>query len=183
MGNDFTEKNNDARIDLGILISDFRRGAKRLLIPGILLLILLSAFFCWRTYRSYTPQYQASASFTVYVTNPLQAEVRTYNTATAEQMQKTFPYILTSGALSSKVMKELGISSMPKVTASVLSNTNIFTLTVTSGEAQLAYDVLNAVIAYYPSIAEFVVGPTDMYLLDESGLPTAPPTAGTTRPL
>lgn len=174
MGNDFTEKNNDARIDLGILISDFRRGAKRLLIPGILLLILLSAFFCWRTYRSYTPQYQASASFTVYVTNPLQAEVRTYNTATAEQMQKTFPYILTSGALSSKVMKELGISSMPKVTASVLSNTNIFTLTVTSGEAQLAYDVLNAVIAYYPSIAEFVVGPTDMYLLDESGLPTAP---------
>ena len=171
--NDYTEKNM-AGIDLGILISDFRRGAKHLLIPGILLIVLLTAFFCWRTFRSYSPQYQASASFTVYVTNPLQAEVRTYNTATAEQMQKTFPYILTSGALSSKVMKELGISSMPKVTASVLSNTNIFTLTVTSGDPQLAYDVLNAVIAYYPSIAEFVVGPTDMYLLDESGLPTAP---------
>lgn len=171
--NDYTEKNM-AGIDLGILISDFRRGAKHLLIPGILLIVLLTALFCWRTFRSYSPQYQASASFTVYVTNPLQAEVRTYNTATAEQMQKTFPYILTSGALSSKVMKELGISSMPKVTASVLSNTNIFTLTVTSGDPQLAYDVLNAVIAYYPSIAEFVVGPTDMYLLDESGLPTAP---------
>ena len=173
MGNEHTE-NNMAKIDLGILLVDFRRVAKRLLLPGILLILLLAAFFCWRTYRSYSPQYQASASFTVYVTNPLQAEVRTYNTATAEQMQKTFPYILTSGALSSKVMKELGISSMPKVTASVLSNTNIFTLTVTSGEAQLAYDVLNDVIAYYPSIAEFVVGPTDMYLLDESGLPTAP---------
>lgn len=175
MDNDYTEKKMaGARIDLDILISDFRRGAKRLLLPGILLVVLFAAFFCWRAYRSYSPQYQASASFTVYVTNPLQAEVRTYNTATAEQMQKTFPYILTSGALSSKVMKELGISSMPRVTASVLNNTNIFTLTVTSGDPQLAYDVLNAVITYYPSIAEFVVGPTDMYLLDESGLPTAP---------
>lgn len=175
MSNDYTDKKMAGnKIDLGILISDFRRGAKRLLLPGVLLVILFAAFFCWRTYRSYSPQYQASASFTVYVTNPLQAEVRTYNTATAEQMQKTFPYILTSGALSSKVMKELGISSMPRVTASVLNNTNIFTLTVTSGDPQLAYDVLNAVITYYPSIAEFVVGPTDMYLLDESGLPTAP---------
>lgn len=173
MGNEHTE-NNMAKIDLGILIADFRRAAKRFFLPGILLVLLLAAFFCWRTYRSYSPRYQATASFTVYVTNPLQAEVRTYNTATAEQMQKTFPYILTSGALSSKVMNELGISSMPQVTASVLSNTNIFTLSVTSGDPQLAYDVLNAVIAYYPSVAEFVVGPTEMYLLDESGLPTAP---------
>lgn len=173
MGSDNTEK-NIARIDLGVLFSDFRRGAKRLLLPGILLVILFAAFFCWRTYRSYSPQYQATASFTVYVTNPLQAEVRTYNTATAEQMQKTFPYILTSGALSNKVMKELGISSIPKVTASVLSNTNIFSLAVTSSDPQLAYDVLNAVITYYPSVAEFVVGPTEMNLLDESGLPTTP---------
>ncbi len=173
MGSENTEKNM-AKIDLGVLVSDFRRSMKRLLWPGILLVVLISAFLCWRTYRSYSPQYQATASFTVYVTNPLQAEVRVYNTATAEQMQKTFPYILTSSALSDMVMQELGISSMPKVTASVLENTNIFTLAVTSNDPQLAYDVLNAVIAYYPSVAEFVVGPTDMNLLDESGVPTTP---------
>lgn len=173
MGSEQTEKSIE-KIDLTILISDFRRAARRMLMPGILLAAVLAAFFCWREYRSYSPQYQASASFTVYVTNPLQAEVRTYNTATAEQMQKTFPYILTSGALSDMVKQELGISVMPQVTASVLENTNIFTLTVTSSDPQLAYDVLNAVITYYPSVAEFVVGPTEMNLLDESGLPTEP---------
>lgn len=40
MSNDYTEKKMAGnKIDLGILISDFRRGAKRLLIPGILLVI------------------------------------------------------------------------------------------------------------------------------------------------
>ena len=64
MGNEHTE-NNMAKIDLGILIADFRRVAKRLLLPGILLVLLLAAFFCWRTYRSYSPRDQATASFTV----------------------------------------------------------------------------------------------------------------------
>lgn len=173
MGSESTE-NNIMGIDLRVMLSDFLRGAKHLLWLGILLVLLASAVFSARTYMSYTPKYQATASFTVYVSNPLQAEVRTYNTATAEQMAKTFPYILTSGALSDVVMQELGISTMPTVTANVLKNTNIFTLTVTSGDPQLAYDVLNAVIEYYPEVAEFVVGSTVMNLLDESGVPSEP---------
>ena len=173
MGSENTEK-NIMGIDLRVMLSDFLRGAKHLLWLGILLVLLASAVFSGWTYLSYTPKYQATASFTVYVSNPLQAEVRTYNTATAEQMAKTFPYILTSGALSDMVMQELGIPAMPAVSASVLKNTNIFTLTVTSGDPQLAYDVLNAVIEYYPDVAEFVVGSTVMNLLDESGVPSAP---------
>ena len=173
MGSENTEKNNMG-IDLRVMLSDFLRSAKHLIWLGILLVLLAAAALSGWTYLSYTPKYQATASFTVYVSNPLQAEIRTYNTATAEQMAKTFPYILTSGALSDMVMQELGIPAMPAVSASVLKNTNIFTLTVTSGDPKLAYDVLNAVIAYYPEVAEFVVGPTVMNLLDESGVPSAP---------
>ncbi len=173
MDSEHTEKNMMG-MDLRVLISDFLRSARHFLPLGIALVILSSVFFGWRDYRSYSPKYQATASFTVYVTNPLQAEVRTYNTATASQMVKTFPYILTSGVLRDTVMRELNISSMPSVSASVLENTNIFTLTVTSGDPQLAYDVLNAVISCYPSVADFVVGPTVMTLLDESGVPSVP---------
>ena len=173
MGSESTEQ-NIMEIDLHILISDFLRSAKRLLWLGILMVFVAVVAFCGRMYMSYTPKYQASASFTVYVANPLQAEVKQYNTATAEQMAKSFPYILTSGALSDMVMQELGISYMPAVSASVLENTNIFTLTVTSGNPQLSYDVLNAFITYYPNVAEFVVGPTTMNLLDESGVPSEP---------
>ena len=173
MGSENTEKNT-TKIDLSVLMSDFLRSARHFAYLGIVLVLVAAAFFGWNNYRSYSPQYRASASFTVYVTNPLQAEVRTYNTATAEQMVKTFPYILTSGVLRDMVMRELDISAMPAVSASALENTNIFTLSVTSDDPQLAYDVLNTVISCYPSVAEFVVGPTVMNLLDESGVPTVP---------
>lgn len=173
MGSESTEK-SIMGIDLRIFISDFLRSAKHMLWLGIALVFLAVAVFCARTHLTYTPRYQASASFTIYVTDPLQAEVRQYNTATAEQMAKSFPYILTSGALSNMVMQELGITYMPSVSASVLENTNIFTLSVISSDPQLSYDVLNAVITYYPNVAEFVVGPTTMNLLDESGVPSEP---------
>lgn len=173
MSNEYTE-NDTRQLDLRVLVSDLLKEAKRLFWLGVLAVVLCVAALCWRSYYFYTPTYRASATFTVYVTNPLQAEVRTYNSATAEQMAKTFPYILTSGALNDLVTRELGISAMPAVSASVHPNTNIFTLSVTSTDPQLAYDVLNAVILYYPEVAEFVVGPTVMNLLDESGVPTTP---------
>ena len=161
-------------IDLRVLITDVLRGAKRLLWLGVLLAALGAGAFALRVWRNYSPLYRATASFTVYVTNPLYSGSRTYNASTAEQMAKTFPYILTSGALSDAVRSELGLAALPSISASVLENTNIFTLSVTSGDPQLAYDVLNATIRCYPSVAEFVVGPTVMNLLDESGVPAYP---------
>ncbi len=161
-------------IDLRVLITDVLRGAKRLLWLGVLLAALGAGAFALRVWRNYSPLYRATASFTVYVTNPLYSGSRTYNASTAEQMAKTFPYILTSGALSDAVRSELGLTALPSISASVLENTNIFTLSVTSGDPQLAYDVLNATIRCYPSVAEFVVGPTVMNLLDESGVPAYP---------
>ncbi len=174
MDNNTTNEVKIAGIDLRQLLSDGLNAMRRTLLPFLVLLVLCTGLLCWREYRSYQPMYCASATFTVNVTNPLQSEIRSYNTATAEQMAKTFPYILTSGALNERVMRELQISAMPSVSASVLSNTNIFTLSVSSGDPQLAYDVLNSVIENYPEVAEFVVGPTVMTLLDESGLPTQP---------
>lgn len=165
---------NIPKIDLRLLMADFLQAARRLLWLGFVLVILLGAFFGWKAYRSYSPSYQATASFIVTVTNPLYADVKTYNTATAEQMAKTFPAILSSGVLHDLVRKELDVTALPHISASVLSNTNIFTLTVTSSDPQFAYDVLNAVIACYPEVAEFVVGPTNMVLMSESGVPTNP---------
>ena len=150
--NENNEK-NFIGIDLGILLGDFFRIAKRLLLVLVALVIVFSGLLCFQTYRSYYPMYRADATFTVYVANPLQTKIQSYNTATAEQMAKTFPYILTSSALKDTVKRELGVTALPSITASVHSNTNIFTLTVTSGDPQLAYDVLNAVIEHYPSVS------------------------------
>ena len=161
-------------IDLQVLLVDLLRSALRFWWVEVVLVLLCAGVLCFRTHQTYSPQYRAEASFTVYVTNPLQAEIQSYNSATAEQMAKTFPYILTSSALSDLVREELGIGAIPGISASTVENTNIFTLSVTASDPQLAYDVLNAVITYYPEVAEYVVGPTKMSLLDESGVPTQP---------
>ncbi len=125
-------------------------------------------------YRASRPVYAASASFTVRVANPLYASVSSYNEKTAQVMADTFPSILTSGLLQRRVMDELGIDEVPDMSVSATAHSSILTLKVRDTDPQRAYDVMSAVIACYPEVAEFVVGSTVLVLLDESGMPTAP---------
>lgn len=164
----------DGKIDLQVLLTDMLRGATHFFWLEIILVCLCIGALSFISYQAYRPQYRAEASFTVHVINPLYSSIQVYNSATAQQMAKTFPYILTSSALSDLVREELGITAIPGITANTVENTNIFTLSVTASEPQLAYDVLQAVMVYYPQVAEFVVGPTKMSLIDESGVPTEP---------
>lgn len=173
MGNEHVDANEN-KIDIFELLHGLVKSAKHLLLCGIALVLAGAVAFGVPAYSRYTPIYSASASFTVRVTNPLYAEQYYYNNSAAEQLAKTFPHILTSGILSDRVKASLGISYVPQITAEAMGSTNMITLTVSSGDPQLAYDVLNCVIEEYPSVAEFVVGPTVLTLLDESGVPTAP---------
>ena len=168
------DDNRISEAELKAYLHDFLQIAAHKLVLLAVLIAAAAGILCLREWRSYSPRYQATATFTVYVSNPLQSDVRAYNTSTAEQMAKTFPYILTSNALQDIVRRELQITRMPEISATVLENTNIFTLKVTADDPQLASDVLEVVMTYYPEISEFVVGPTIMSLLDESGTPTAP---------
>lgn len=168
------EEKEEQKLDLFVLLEDFLREGKRLLVWALVLILGGSLLMAGYQYRSYTPVYHATASFTVKVANPLYASVNAYNTKTAEQMAKTFPYILTSGVLQERVKEQLGISYMPSVSVTADSSSSIITIKVVDTEPQRAYDVLNAVMEYYPDIAEFVVGSTRLVLLDESGVPTQP---------
>ena len=170
------EKNqvNIPKVDLRLLLTDLLHVASRMLWLVVALIVVLGLVFGLHAYRSYTPRYRAEATFTVTVDNPLYSGIKAYNTAAAEQMAKTFPYILSSDVLGSLVKERLGTEFLPPVTASVLPNTNIFTLAVTSDDAQTAYATLKAFMECYPEVAERVVGPTRMSLLSESGIPAGP---------
>ena len=173
MNNEYMD-NESSKIDLIALIDGMVKSALRLLIPGVLAVVILAGAMGLRSWLGYNPQYQASASFTVQMKNPFYSTQQYYNSSVAEQMAKTFPQILTSGLLSDRVKEELGISYMTAVKASSVGNTNIFTLTVTASDPQLAYDVLNCVIEKYPDVAEFVIGSSQLTMIDESGVPTQP---------
>ena len=162
------------KLDLFVMLDDLLRAVKRLWILGLVLVLAGGSVFSIREKMNYSPVYEAYASFTVRVANPLYGSVSNYNAKTAEQMAMTFPSIVSSGVLKKRVMEYLDVSSLPALAASASAESTILTLKVRHKDPQQAYDVLNAVITCYPEVAEFVVGSIMLVLLDESGVPTYP---------
>jgi len=167
------EEKTPQKLDLYVLLEDFLRQAKRLWLLGLAMVLICGVGMGFLKGRNFTPQYQAYASFTVRVSNPLYGSISSYNERTAQAMKDTFPTILTSDLLRVRVAEHLG-SGLSGVSITADSRASIFTLTVRAADPQRAYDVLNAVIECYPQVSEFVIGSTELVLLDESGLPQAP---------
>lgn len=152
----------------------FTEWLKRLWIIILVLAMLGTVAISFYTYKTFTPVYQASATFTVNV-DIKESSSQSYNKATANQLAKTFPNILTSSSLNKVICADLGVGYISSnISASVIEDTNLFTITVTSPQAQEAYDVLQSVINNYPKIAKFVIGSTQLTLIDSSAVSTMP---------
>jgi capsular exopolysaccharide synthesis family protein len=170
-----TEDNK--KIDVVVLLKDFLRVMRRMWIRVVALGIIFAVLLTVHANMNYTEYYTAYSSFTV---NIWDEEDETgvsayYDNAAAEQMATSFPYILTSGVLQRKVASDMGVEYISgTINASVVENTNIFTLSVTDVDPERAEQTLQAVIKNYPSVSEAIVGKLDMNILDESGVPTAP---------
>ena len=119
------------------------------------------------TTRSYTPQYVASATMSVITTSG-----NSLDTQSAQQMASVFPYVLSSGVLADVVADAMGLNSLPgSINVKAEEDVNLLTIEVTSSDPQMAYDLLHAVIEYYPQVGEFVFGKTKLQILDETGVP------------
>lgn len=170
---------NSQEIDLITLLIDFLRAWRRMWAWVFLLGIIgtaLMGFYAEKTYRAY---YTASATFTVNIRqeqdNGVGSSTGFFDNAAAEQMAVTFPHILTSGVLQRKVASELGMETMQgTVSASVLENTNLLTLSVRDVNPKRAYITLQAVVDNYPTVSEVIVGKVNINKLDETGIPNSP---------
>ena len=88
-------------------------------------------------------------------------------------MAEVFPYVLTSGVLEDVVAEEMGLDSLPgSISVEAEEGTNLLTMSVSSNDPQMAYNLLHAVIDYYPEVREFVFGETRLEILDETGIPS-----------
>lgn len=156
------------KIDIISLAGDFLHGLKKLWLLILVLTLAGAGISYFRTSYTYTPQYVASA--TMSVTAPGGQYI---GAQTASQMAEVFPYILTSGVLEDVVAREMGMDSVPgSISATAEEGTNLLTMSVTSDDPQMAYDILHTVIDCYPEVAEFVLGNTSLTILDETGVPS-----------
>lgn len=181
MGVQENEKSQEPElIDITEMLSDYFRIFRRMWAWVLILTLLGTGIFYIRARVQYQPRYTASATFTVNIQRDQQGvgesgTVAFYNNSAAEQMAKTFPYILTSGVLKRKVAKDMGTGSVTgNIQANVAENTNLLTISVADRDAGRAYAILQSVIKNYPEISEVIVGKTNMEMLDETGIPPEP---------
>ncbi|MGM9537494.1 MAG: polysaccharide biosynthesis tyrosine autokinase [Candidatus Onthomonas sp.] len=164
------------QIDLVRILDGMWKACRHYFWVVILLTLLGAVLLFARARMSYTPQYLSSATFTVTAdSQSIYSSSSYYNNVTASQLESTFPYLLTSGTLSRVVAADLGVEQLNgSISASVMPNTNLFTIEVRSGDPQAASDILNSLIENYPVVAEQVVGSTVLELLDNTGVAEAP---------
>lgn len=168
-------------IDLGVLLIDFWKGIKKFWYVILILMVLgIGAMWGYRHF-TYVPMYRASASFTVKtVDDVLDNEINTaygffYDKNTADQIEKTFPYILSSGILQKHLCEELGATYVNgSVSAQVIADSNLVTLSATSRDQEDAKRILEAVIVVYPEVAEYVLGEIEFEFLNEPELQEGP---------
>ena len=153
------------QLDLSVLLRDFLRSFGKLYWLVILLAAIAAAAALLYSAHSYRPMYKAEATFTVETYNPTQSGYTFfYDSHTAAQMALTFPYLLDSDLLLERVKADLGVEFLNGTpSAKVIENSNLFTLSVTSRDAQAAYDILQALIKNYPAVAEYVIWPVTSF--------------------
>ena len=179
--NSVSVQDNEIDIDLYQLVVDLWSGFLK---NGWLYLALMSivgtiVFFVAR--MTYSPYYEAYTTFTVNTVSTVSYNSRNQKNTVTNKMGKIFPFILTSDALKSIVIEDMGYSdteAFPAViTASVVKDTNLVTLMVKSDDPQIAYDTLRSVLRNYPSISDVAIGEVTLKQMDESGFPEEPANA------
>lgn len=169
------EEQNIQKIDLVQLIYSGLRRIRHTWYLGLLIILACAAIGGIREKLSYTPMYKVHASFVVNATGSEQVTANYTNKETAKQLNETFPYILTSGALGKIVANDLGYETLPaRVSAEALGDVNLFRISVTGTDPNVCMAVLNSIIVNYPEVAKYILGSTTLDLVNMSKIPKNP---------
>lgn len=162
-------------IDITTLLRDMIKAIQHYKIRFAVIILVCMVLFCGYRRITYVQYYEAYKTYTISASISAESSNVYLDNETANQMAKTFPYILKSDILKDVVKEDLGVKKIPgSISAEVMQDTNLFTLKVKSKDPKMAEKILKSVVKKYPSVAQYVIGSSHLELLDESGVPTAP---------
>ena len=173
------DRRDEGYIDLSRLLREFWSVFRRLYWIPLALMLLFAILWLVRTWRAYTPMYASEVTFTIRVNTGSSSDISGgssyYDKSTAEQLSKTFPYLIQSDYFAARLRQAMGTERINgSITAATIPDTNLFTLKVTSPDPKDALAILEAVIEVYPQAADYVVGSTGMELLTQPAEAAAP---------
>lgn len=166
-------------VSFRVLVGDFWRGCVKYWWVCALLVLLLAGIQFFRSFVRYTPLYEATATFAVHTENTKNGNNGEYTfnfkASTAGNLEKVFPELIKSKLLRKRVCADLGVAKMPAtIQAECLPDTNMITLTSRGKDPQLTYDVLLSVVDNYSSVADYVIGRTQLMMITQPQVPVVP---------
>ena len=166
--------------NFAVIFHNFLTAAKRLIWLALILAILVGGGTYIYRNSTYVPQYSVTAVFSVNAsyssTTDIMSQSDWMDANAAMSMAQTFPYIITSENTNMLLTQELGRDYIgANITASAPTEVGMFSLIVTSSDAQTAYDVLKAVMKIYPMVASNILGDTQILTLKEPLMPPSVP--------
>lgn len=178
---DEAKKDEGLQIDLNLLLRGAGKVLQRFWWLFAILVVVFSVLTMLIWNAVYTPAYKSYCSFTVKViNNSSTGEINTlygfyYDKDLAEQLDKTFTYILTSDLLNDEIREQLGYSvAAGNIEATCITGSNLFVLSTFGETPQASEDLLHAVLSVYADAARYVVGELQVEMVEQPVIGTTP---------
>ena len=141
-------------------------------------LVLLAAAGAWFLVTgvkemSWTPKYTSSA---VMAVNSRGTGNDAYSSLSlTSQMAGIFSEVFSSNVLKDRIAQSLGQEEVEaEISAAVVTETNLITLSVTAGDPRQAYMVLQAAIDNYDTVSDYLFSNAVLRMVQEPDIPFAP---------
>lgn len=139
-------------------------------------MILLAAVAGWCAVTAvhnltYEPAYTSSATLVVSV----KGNANTYSSlSVASQMADIFGQVFQSDALREKINEDIGEDIKGKIVCSLLPETNLLVLKVTSPEPRQAYKFIYSALQHYKEVSDQIFANAELALVQEPDVPMMP---------
>lgn len=125
------------------------------------------------SYSVYSPEYTSSA--TLVVTAKSSASNPYSLVSISSEMAEVYTKIFTQPTIREKAAVQAGVPSFNgTVSATVLSETNLMDVKVTSSSPQTSYELLSAVLSVYPEVADNLFENATISVIKQPSMPHAP---------
>ena len=149
----------------------------RVLARGAWLAVLAAIIFGCIGYiiadMRYTPRYQTRTTFVVHQRGSYSTVYGNLNAATG--MAENFSKVLQSEVMRKRVSQELGVNRIDgEIDASVVPETNLLELRITSSSPRMAYRITHSILSRYNELTGAALNNISLEILQQPSVPTAP---------
>lgn len=161
---------------LAEIIDSFFSAFKRLWWIAVIFTIIFGIWGFYNYKKTYVANYQTEATFSITAPEYNGTDQSyTNNNQLASNLSVSFDYLINNEVFYEIIKQDIGIDYIPGViTISAVEETNILSIAVSGANPETNYKIINSVMKNYSSVAEFVLGDTQLTVLEEPTVENVP---------